>query len=80
MWLPLTLQSKPHHPVFVDTMETVRELVYAADFSQGHKGALDLTGPGPYSDSLFRYLLVNFGVRPEQLRRITRPVRVGDVL
>jgi alpha 1,6-mannosyltransferase len=43
-------------------------------------GALDLTGPGPFTDAVLRYLVVRYGVTPDQLRNIKGPVRVGDVL
>jgi alpha 1,6-mannosyltransferase len=54
----------------------VRELVKAGN----ETSALKLTGPGPYTDAVLRYLLVRYGVRPQQLRNIYQPVRVGDVL
>ncbi|RXK35960.1 hypothetical protein M231_06783 [Tremella mesenterica] len=70
--------AKPYHPIMLDTIATIVELV-----ESGHMaglGAIDLTGPGPFTDAVFRYLLVQYGITPRDLRNIWKPVRVGDVL
>ncbi|WVF72887.1 hypothetical protein IAT40_007705 [Kwoniella sp. CBS 6097] len=72
------LVSKPFHPIMLDTLATISELVDSGVAKQ--LSPLDLTGPGPFSDAVFRYLLVQYGVTPDDLRSLRGPVRVGDVL
>ncbi|WVR00080.1 hypothetical protein IAU59_007222 [Kwoniella sp. CBS 9459] len=72
------LVSKPFHPIMLDTLATISELVDSGVAKQ--LSPLDLTGPGPFSDAVFRYLLVQYGVTPDDLRALRGPVRVGDVL
>ncbi|BEI81831.1 hypothetical protein CcaverHIS002_0209910 [Cutaneotrichosporon cavernicola] len=75
------LSSKPNHPIFIDTLATIMDLVNVeAQKETPTLGALDLTGPGPFSDAVLRYLIVRYGVTPDQLRNVKGPVRVGDVL
>ncbi|OCF38012.1 alpha-1,6-mannosyltransferase [Kwoniella heveanensis BCC8398] len=72
------LVSKPFHPIMLDTLATISELVDSGVAKQ--LSPLDLTGPGPFTDAVFRYLLVQYGVTPDDLRSLRGPVRVGDVL
>ncbi|KAL7419147.1 hypothetical protein Q5752_005983 [Cryptotrichosporon argae] len=72
------MAAKPFHPVMIDTVATIVELVEHGGLDV--LGALDLTGPGPFSDAVFRYLLVQYGVTPDDLRNLKGPVRVGDIL
>ncbi|WWC91834.1 uncharacterized protein L201_006781 [Kwoniella dendrophila CBS 6074] len=72
------LVSKPFHPIMLDTLATVAELVDSSVANQ--LSPLDLTGPGPFTDAVLRYLLVQYGITPNDLRALRRPVRVGDVL
>ncbi|KAL1413291.1 hypothetical protein Q8F55_001047 [Vanrija albida] len=72
------LASKPYHPILIDTLATVVELL--KDTSLTRRQAIDVTGAGPYTDAVLRYLLVRYGVTPDQLQRLRGPVRVGDVL
>ncbi|WVQ66871.1 uncharacterized protein L199_005062 [Kwoniella botswanensis] len=72
------LVSKPFHPIMLDTLATIAEVV---DSGQAKElGPLELTGPGPFTDAVLRYLLVQYGVTPSDLRALRGPVRVGDVL
>jgi alpha 1,6-mannosyltransferase len=41
---------------------------------------VDLSGSGPFTDAVLRYLLVRYGVTPSKLRGLNGPVRIGDVL
>lgn len=41
---------------------------------------LDFTGPGVFSDAVFRYMLARWGVLPQQVSNKEHPVRVGDIL
>ncbi|OCF61405.1 hypothetical protein L486_01053 [Kwoniella mangroviensis CBS 10435] len=72
------LVSKPFHPIMLDTLATIAGMV---DGGQAKDlGPLELTGPGPFTDAVLRYLLVQYGVTPSDLRVLRGPVRVGDVL
>ncbi|KAK4687794.1 hypothetical protein P7C73_g2322, partial [Tremellales sp. Uapishka_1] len=71
-----TMMAKPFHPIMLDTIATIAELVE----SDSSLGALDLSGPGPFTDAVFRYLLVQYGVTPADLRNTRGPVRIGDVV
>jgi alpha 1,6-mannosyltransferase len=44
------------------------------------ESALEWTGPGVFTDSVMRYLLVRYGFNPRQLLHVKDPIRVGDVL
>ncbi|WWD19744.1 hypothetical protein CI109_104208 [Kwoniella shandongensis] len=72
------LVSKPFHPIMLDTLATIAELVESGVARQ--LSPLDLTGPGPFSDAVFRYLLVQYGATPDDLRALRGPVRIGDVI
>ena len=41
---------------------------------------MEWTGPGVWTDSVLRYLRVKYGVRWTDLRRLARPVRIGEVV
>ncbi|KAJ9095653.1 hypothetical protein QFC21_005525 [Naganishia friedmannii] len=41
---------------------------------------LDFTGPGVFSDAVFRYLLVRWGVHPRDISGASGGQRIGDVL
>lgn len=41
---------------------------------------IDLSGAGPFTDAVLRYLLVRYGVTPRKLREVRGPTRFGDVL
>jgi len=44
------------------------------------ESALEWTGPGIFTDSVMRYLLVRYGFQPRELLHVKDPIRVGDVL
>ncbi|OXH26285.1 alpha-1,6-mannosyltransferase [Cryptococcus neoformans] len=72
------LVSKPFHPIMMDTVATIAQLVETGVYKE--LSPLELTGPGPFTDAVFRYLLVQYGVTPDELRALRGPVRVGDIL
>nr|ODO04191.1 alpha-1,6-mannosyltransferase [Cryptococcus depauperatus CBS 7855] len=72
------LVAKPFHPIMMDTVATIAQLVETDNYQ--HLGPLELTGPGPFTDAVFRYLLIQYGVTPNDLRALRGPVRVGDIL
>ena len=41
---------------------------------------LDGTGPGPFTDAVLRYLLVQYGVQPQHLFGMEDGALIGDVL
>jgi alpha 1,6-mannosyltransferase len=76
-----TIAARPYHPIFLNVIHR------ALNLSEGHRlglteemPVLDLTGPGAFTDAVFNYLLVRWGVEPEQVAGITEPTRFGDVL
>ncbi|EIW73490.1 hypothetical protein TREMEDRAFT_16005, partial [Tremella mesenterica DSM 1558] len=78
-----TLLAKPNHPVMLDVLG--RGLRKARKsrlegISQRSENILDWTGPGVFTDAVLRYLLVRYGVLPQQISGITRPLRIGDVV
>ncbi|KAK4686229.1 hypothetical protein P7C73_g3907, partial [Tremellales sp. Uapishka_1] len=80
-----TFMARPGHPVFLDALG--RTLRKSEEFERREKeegfipeSALEWTGPGVFSDCVYRYLLVRYGVRPEELVGTKSPVRIGDVL
>ncbi|ORY32116.1 hypothetical protein BCR39DRAFT_59383 [Naematelia encephala] len=79
-----TFLAKPFHPVFLDVLETATH-----DITQRHQSGkgedswqaiLDGTGPGPFTDAVLRYLLIQYGVAPSQLRGMEDGALIGDVL
>ncbi|KAG8991542.1 membrane-bound alpha-1,6- mannosyltransferase Initiation-specific [Tulasnella sp. JGI-2019a] len=46
----------------------------------GHMSVMEWTGPGVFTDAVFRYLEARYGVTWPALRMLERPLRVGDVL
>ncbi|WVW86281.1 hypothetical protein I302_108323 [Kwoniella bestiolae CBS 10118] len=72
------LISKPFHPIMLDTIATIAGMVESGKANE--LGPLELTGPGPFTDAVLRYLLVQYGITPSDLRALRGPVRVGDVL
>lgn len=47
-----------------------------------HVSALtsSFTGPGLFTDAVLRYLAARYAIYPSALTKLTKPVRVGDVL
>jgi alpha 1,6-mannosyltransferase len=43
-------------------------------------GIMEWTGPGVWTDSVLRYLRIKYGVRWTDLRRLAKPLRVGEVV
>ncbi|WWC94131.1 hypothetical protein V866_000970 [Kwoniella sp. B9012] len=85
-----TFMARPGHPVFLDalgrTLRKSEEMEKKAKEAE-EKGeefipetALEWTGPGVFSDCVYRYLLARYGFKPEDLIHQKDPIRVGDVL
>ncbi|WVQ77475.1 hypothetical protein IAR50_007161 [Cryptococcus sp. DSM 104548] len=72
------LVAKPFHPIMLDTVATIAQLAETGELKT--LSPLELTGPGPFTDAVFRYLLVQYGITPSDLRVLREPVRVGDIL
>ncbi|KAK1927377.1 hypothetical protein DB88DRAFT_477812 [Papiliotrema laurentii] len=79
-----TFMAKPFHPVFLDVLEfaTTRLMRHRDDASQAMSDTeiLDSTGPGAFTDAIFRYLLVQYGVTPQDLLNMEDGAVIGDVL
>lgn len=84
------MMARPGHPVFLDvvgraldkTLKIEKEKAEAK--AKGEKyteeWALEWTGPGVWTDCVYRYLISRYGFSPEDLIRQDKPIRVGDVL
>ncbi|ORY34031.1 hypothetical protein BCR39DRAFT_518185 [Naematelia encephala] len=85
-----TFMARPGHPVFLDalgrtlrkTEEIAKEIERATAAGEEYlpETALEWTGPGVFSDCVYRYLLARYGFTPEHLIHQEVPIRVGDVL
>ncbi|WVQ99395.1 hypothetical protein IAU59_006528 [Kwoniella sp. CBS 9459] len=85
-----TFMARPGHPVFLDVLgKTLKKSEEVAQRARKAKekgeefvpdAALEWTGPGVFSDCVYRYLLARYGFQPEALIHKKEPIRVGDVL
>lgn len=77
-----TLLSSTGHPIMLDASTRALDRLREARESTGKgKGSvLELTGPGLFTDCVFRFLFARYGVTPRQLSGHDRPVQVGDVV
>ncbi|WVW84759.1 hypothetical protein I302_106794 [Kwoniella bestiolae CBS 10118] len=82
-----TIASRKGHPVFLDVvghaLDKVRELreVEERGWEVGdEQDILEWSGPGAFTDAVFRYLLIRYGFHPKQASGLDKPLRVGDVL
>ncbi|WVQ83100.1 hypothetical protein IAT38_005238 [Cryptococcus sp. DSM 104549] len=84
-----TIMAKRGHPVLLDVIghglrraREVRDMERDGREEVSDKDAniLEWSGPGAFTDAVFRYLLVRYGFHPEQVSGIKQPLRVGDVL
>ncbi|ODN94317.1 glycosyltransferase [Cryptococcus wingfieldii CBS 7118] len=85
-----TFMARPGHPVFLDALgRTLRKSEeMAAKVAEAKKTgeefipetALEWTGPGVFSDCVYRYLISRYGFKPDDLIHTKDPIRVGDVL
>jgi hypothetical protein len=84
------MMSRPGHPVFLDVVGRILEQTLVIEQEEAEAAArgeayvepwaLEWTGPGIWTDAVYRYLLVRYGFLPEDLIGAQRPIRVGDVL
>ncbi|ORY35901.1 hypothetical protein BCR39DRAFT_556026 [Naematelia encephala] len=84
-----TMMSKPWHPIYLDVLyhtimssEDLEEQTEAGKMGiHDWPGALNLTGPGPFTDAVFRYLQVQYGYNPRDAPAINAKAQViGDVV
>ncbi|OWZ68955.1 hypothetical protein AYX15_00411 [Cryptococcus neoformans] len=85
-----TFMARPGHPVFLDALgRTLRKSEEMARKEKEAKKngeefipetALEWTGPGVFSDCVYRYLISRYGFKPDDLIHKKDPLRVGDVL
>nr|XP_031864275.1 uncharacterized protein CI109_000188 [Kwoniella shandongensis]KAA5531347.1 hypothetical protein CI109_000188 [Kwoniella shandongensis] len=76
-----TIMAKKGHPVLLDVIG--RALRQAEEVAEGGKrdvNILDWSGPGAFTDAVFRYLLVRYGFHPSQASGLKQPLRIGDVV
>ncbi|WRT67852.1 uncharacterized protein IL334_004826 [Kwoniella shivajii] len=82
-----TIAAKKGHPVFLDVIghaldkvQELREVEEKGWENDDLQDILEWSGPGAFTDAVFRYLLVRYGFHPNQVSGLNRPLRVGDVL
>ncbi|OCF54827.1 hypothetical protein L486_07482 [Kwoniella mangroviensis CBS 10435] len=82
-----TIASKKGHPILLDVighaLEKVRELREAEERGwevDDEQDILEWSGPGAFTDAVFRYLLIRYGFHPKSVSGYDKPLRVGDVL
>jgi alpha 1,6-mannosyltransferase len=78
-----TIASSRSHPIFLDVIgRAVKkwEEAVSKGLTLEDLDPLEWTGPGPFSDAVFRYLLARYGFHPKQASWDAVPIRVGDVL
>ncbi|WVQ82346.1 hypothetical protein IAT38_004474 [Cryptococcus sp. DSM 104549] len=85
-----TFMARPGHPVFLDALgRTLRKSEDVARKTEEARlsgeeyipeTALEWTGPGVFSDCVYRYLLARYGFKPYDLLHKKDPLRIGDVL
>ncbi|WVQ72773.1 hypothetical protein IAR50_002333 [Cryptococcus sp. DSM 104548] len=88
-----TIVGKRGHPVFLDVVghalgwgEKVRideqrgKRTGEAEREKKDGEILEWSGPGAFTDAVFRYLLVRYGFHPEEASGLKKPLRVGDVV
>lgn len=85
-----TFMARPGHPVFLDAIG--RTLKRSQEYAEREReakskgetflpdSALDWTGPGVFTDCVYRWLLTRYGFHPRQLIHQKEPIRIGDVL
>ncbi|RXK36588.1 hypothetical protein M231_06129 [Tremella mesenterica] len=77
-----TMMAKPFHPIFIDVVVSIMEMLEQAK----EEGKLDgskiseITGPGPFTDAVFRYLLSAYGITPPNLYEPQTPSLIGDII
>ncbi|GAA97055.1 glycosyltransferase family 32 protein [Mixia osmundae IAM 14324] len=82
-----TIVAAPGHPILIDAMRRVldnidqSEQLHWATSSERERDICELTGPGPWTDAIMRYLLAKSGVVWSDLRDLEGfGRRFGDVL
>ncbi|GFZ52331.1 hypothetical protein JCM24511_10104 [Saitozyma sp. JCM 24511] len=81
-----TMMSKPFHPIFIDVVLSIFEGIEVAAAEgrlDGSVPTMELTGPGIFSDAVYRYLLAAYGITPLDMfdHNQTHTVyRIGDVI
>ncbi|WWC88460.1 uncharacterized protein L201_003371 [Kwoniella dendrophila CBS 6074] len=82
-----TIASKPNHPVFLDVIGHALDNIKQLREAMAHgleidedQDILEWSGPGAFTDAVFRYLLIRYGFHPKHVSGLDKPLRVGDVL
>lgn len=76
-----TILSKPFHPILLDVLGqslSTSKSVRGGDMAP--PDILEWTGPGVFTDAVMRYLLIRWGVRPEELSGLEKAKRFGDIV
>ncbi|KAF9520626.1 glycosyltransferase family 32 protein [Hydnum rufescens UP504] len=78
-----TIAAQPGHPIFLDAINRALEKWNEAIANNEDLTKIDplqWTGPGPFTDAVFRYILARHGIGTQSIAGSTVPIRIGDVL
>nr|KIR49823.1 alpha-1,6-mannosyltransferase [Cryptococcus bacillisporus CA1280] len=83
-----TIMANRGHPVLLDVIgmalrkcEEIRQMeLNNGVVRKEDVNILDWSGPGAFTDAVFRYLLVRYGFHPAQASGLKEPLKVGDVI
>ncbi|KAL0255722.1 hypothetical protein I308_100529 [Cryptococcus tetragattii IND107] len=83
-----TIMANRGHPVLLDVIgmalrkcEEIRQMeLNNGEVRKEDVNILDWSGPGAFTDAVFRYLLVRYGFHPTQASGLKEPLKVGDVI
>lgn len=75
-----SVQRHLHYNETAEATRMMRTTALSEPSAGGPIGIMDWTGPGVWTDSVLQYLEARYGCQWTDLRGLTRPLRVGDVI
>ncbi|OXG26687.1 alpha-1,6-mannosyltransferase [Cryptococcus neoformans Ze90-1] len=83
-----TIMANRGHPVLLDVIgmalrksQEIRQMgSNNEEVRKEDVNILDWSGPGVFTDAVFRYLLVRYGFHPTQASGLKEPLQIGDVI
>lgn len=64
------MASTRGHPVLIDTLRRIVNLALLPPDNSKPLSVMERTGPGPFTDAVFRYLRIKWGLRWADLRNL----------
>jgi len=81
-----TIKADRGHPILLDALghalRTAKQVREAEERGETPviPDVLNWSGPGAFSDAVYRYLLIRYGIHPTDLAGLSRPTVFGDVV